>query len=300
MCAKGLKSVQNINFPQWHFFAQAMECPICLEDVGGVPCVCGRKYHAACVYGLLKNGYTCCQSCFARFPPILFLLGSRHGNEVEGSSISAINYAAALTGAKKGHEAIHLLQSVETGCCKSLKTLFYVELGRANLQQGRAVVASRHLRRAVDIAGLVNMKSARVRALAFLCRAYSMQNKYEYAKAIAAIALESSRAMHYTDALYIMHTMADIFWSKGCKEHYTETLRTICSILEEESRDPFARASADVELAIAEGDVGSLRCALRILRKRDDGTVQRAALTLASLNPPAKRLRTKTHPEDMS
>ena len=114
------------------------------------------------------------------------------------------------------------------------------------------------------------------------------------------MALDSAHAMHYTDALYIMHTMADIFWLQGSMERYTETLKTICSILEEESKDPFARASANVELAVAEGDVGSLRCALRILRKRDDGTVQRAAMTLASLNPPAKRLRTKTHPEDMS
>ena len=114
------------------------------------------------------------------------------------------------------------------------------------------------------------------------------------------MALDSAHAMHYTDALYIMHTMADIFWLQGSMERYTETLKTICSILEEESKDPFARASANVELAVAEGDVGSLRCALRILRKRDDGTVQRAAMTLASLNPPAKRLRTKTRPEDMS
>ena len=277
-----------------------MDCPVCLEDVDGVPCVCGRKYHAACVYGLLKNGYTCCQVCFARLPPALFVLGSKHGHEVEGSSMSAINYAAALTGAQKGHDAIHLLQSVDTGCCKPLKTLASIELGRAHLQQGHAIVASRHLRRAVDLAGLMNMKSARVRALAFLCRAYRNQEKYEYATSIAAMALDSAHAMHYTDALYIMHTMADIFWLQGSMERYTETLKTICSILEEESRDPFARASADVELAIAEGDVGSLRCALRILRKRDDGTVQRAALTLASLNPPAKRLRTKTHPEDMS
>ena len=37
------------------------------------------------------------------------------------------------------------------------------------------------------------------------------EEKYKYATSIAAMALDSAHAMHYTDALYIMHTMADIF-----------------------------------------------------------------------------------------
>ena len=77
-----------------------MECPVCLladnVDTDGARCVCGRLFHASCVYALLKNGYKTCPTCFARLPPNLFLLGASHGHSLDGSVLSTINFAARL------------------------------------------------------------------------------------------------------------------------------------------------------------------------------------------------------------
>ena len=77
---------------------------------------------------LRKNGCECCQTCFARFPPSLFLLGVRHGHGVEASDISAINLAAALTGNHQAHDALVLLRSLQPQQLV-LQAVFYVESG---------------------------------------------------------------------------------------------------------------------------------------------------------------------------
>ena len=282
-----------------------MDCPVCLED-GGEPCVCGRNYHAHCVYDLLKNGFECCQTCFARFPPSLFLLGVRHGHGVEASDISAINLAAALTGNHQAHDALVLLRSLQPQQLRLvLQAFFYVEEGRAHLQLESPTRAIRCLRAGISrVLQVAPRGSLHVRALAFLCRAYSKQGNDLKTRETADLVLSLPHKMHYTDAIYTMHTLAEIFQEKGCLDRRLAALGTICEILDEESKDPFEKAHAHAELGCAEATLGINSCfrlakALTTLRKRPRGITARAASSLASQLRPAKRLMRKTHPEEM-
>ena len=136
-----------------------MECPVCLladdVDTDGARCVCGRLFHASCVYALLKNGYKTCPTCFARLPPNLFLLGASHGHSLDGSVLSTINFAAALTGAHRARESLSLLKSIRPVTCTRLRAICSAEMGRAFMQLGSFIMASRHLCSAIAHAILV-------------------------------------------------------------------------------------------------------------------------------------------------
>ena len=104
-----------------------MECPVCLladdVDTDGARCVCGRLFHASCVYALLKHGYKTCPTCFALLPPNLVLLGASHGHSLNGSELSTIDFAAALTGAHRARESLSLLRSIRPVTCTRLRAV---------------------------------------------------------------------------------------------------------------------------------------------------------------------------------
>ena len=109
--------------------------------------------------------------------------------------------------------------------------------------------------------------------------------------------------MHYADAIYILRTLADNFEKKGCEHDRKIVLETICEIIDEEVRDPFAKAAAHADLGMAEASLGidsstRLKLALETLRKRPHIITAHAAACLASQVKPAKRLRRKVHPEE--
>ena len=281
-----------------------MECPVCLEE-GGDPCVCGRKYHAHCLYGLLKNGFECCPICFARLPPGLFLLGAAYAHTVEASDLSKINLAAALTGNGQAHDALVLLCSIQPlGLRMVLQAFFYVEKGRVYLQLESPGRAIRSLQAGIHcILQVAPRGHLHVRALAFLCRAYCKLGDEENTRETARFLVSLPHKMHYTDAIYTMSTLADMFHAKGCLDRHMAALGTICEILDEESKDPFEKAQAHAELGCAEAKLGINSChrlanALPMLRKRPRGVTARAASSLASQLRLVKRLRKKTHPED--
>jgi hypothetical protein len=281
-----------------------MECPVCLGE-GGEPCLCGRPYHASCVYNLLQSGFECCQNCFTRFTPALFLLGARHAAEIVPSPLNAINLAAALTGARKGNEALRILHSIGPQTHPLAKAAFSIEMGRALLQLCSPTRAARHLRFATCCARrAAGGMELYTRALAFLCRAHCDLGDDGGTRMAAAQAFRHTSSLHFTDAICIMRTLADCFQAKGCDHDRKIVLETICEITDVEHKDPFAKAAAHADLGIAEGKLGidsstRLKSALRTLRKRPHIITAPAAACLASQVRPAKRLRGKMHPEDI-
>ena len=277
---------------------------MCLEE-GGEPCVCGRPYHASCLYNLLQSGYECCQNCFARFTPALFLLGARHAVETVPSPLNVINLAGALTGANRAREALVILNDIEPQSSPLVKCSVSIEMGRALLQLCSPTRAARHLRFATCCARrAAGGMELYTRALAFLCRAHCDLGDDDGTRMAAALAFRHTSALHFTDAIYIMRALADCFQSQGCAHDRKIVLATICEITDVEYRDPFARAAAHADLGIAEGKLGidssaRLKSALRTLRKRPHIITAHAAACLASQVRPAKRLRGKMHPEDI-
>ena len=217
-----------------------MECPVCLladdVDTDGARCVCGRLFHASCVYALLKNGYKTCPTCFARLPPNLFLLGASHGHYTDGSVLSTINFAGALTGANRARESLLLLRSIRPVKCTRLRALCSVEMGRALMKLGSFIMASRHLRSAVSHAASHRQNAVKLRAMAFLCRAYCDLGDHDRTKEIAALALNETPKLTATDAVYVMQALADSFLAVGRIDRHVAALRTICEIVVERPR----------------------------------------------------------------
>ena len=222
-----------------------MECPVCLltdnDDTDGARCVCGRLFHASCVYALLKHGYKTCPTCFALLPPNLFLLGARHGHSIDGSVLSTINFAAALTGAHRAQESLSLLRSIRAVTCTRLRAVCSVEMGRALMQLGSLTMASRHLCSAVAHAANHQQNGVKLRAMAFLCRAYCDLEDHDRAKEIAALAFNETPILPATNAVYIMQALADSFLAAGNMERHVAALRAICEILVEHPAVSLAR-----------------------------------------------------------
>ena len=280
------------------------ECPVCLEEGGDEHCSCGRAYHAACICGLLINGYRCCLLCYVRFTPSFFLCGAKFAVEHEETPMNWINLATALTGAGRGHEALQTLTLVRP-TCPLLQTCVLIEAGRAFLQLGSPILAICRLRMGVHFAKQAAAGNLYVRALAFLCSAHSQQGDHRTTREVAALALRHTRKMHYTVAMHIMQTLADSFRATGERLHHKKALETLCSIVNLEVKDPHTVAAAEAELGIAEHalEIDStyrLRAALIVLRKRPHTITLSAAQCLASQARPSKRLRGKTHPEEVA
>ena len=75
-------------------------------------------------------------------------------------------------------------------------------------------------------------------------------------------------------------------------------------VMEKESKDPFCKANAAAELGLAERMIGvdsrtRLGNALKTLRKRASPLTQRVVWEVSSGARPCKRLRKKTHPEEL-
>ena len=144
-----------------------------------------------------------------------------------------------------------------------------------------------------------------MRALAFLCSAHSQRGDHQTTREVAALALRHTRKMHFTIAMHIMQTLADSYRDTGEKLHRKEALETLCTIVMLEVKDPHTVAAAEAELGIAEHglEIDStyrLRTALIVLRKRPHTITLSAAQCLASQARPSKRLRGKTHPEEVA
>ena len=214
-----------------------MECPVCLladdVDTDGARCVCGRLFHASCVYALLKHGYKTCPTCFALLPPNLVLLGASHGHSLNGSELSTIDFAAALTGAHRARESLSLLRSIRPVTCTRLRAVCSVEMGRALMQLGSFVMATRHFCAAVDHAASHQQFDVIFRAMAISCRACCDLGRHDQAQEFAAFALNGTHALPATDALCILQTLADTFLAVGRMEVHVAALRRICEILVE-------------------------------------------------------------------
>ena len=144
-----------------------------------------------------------------------------------------------------------------------------------------------------------------VRALAFLCSAHSQLGNHRTTREVAALALRYTHKMHYTVVMQIMQTLADSYHATGEKLLHKKTLDTLCIIVRTEVKDPYMVAAAEAELGIAEHSVeidstNRLRAALIVLRKRPHIITLSAAQCLASQARPPKRLRRKTHPEEVA
>ena len=279
------------------------ECPVCLEEGGDEHCSCGRAYHAACICGLLINGYRCCLLCYVRFTPSFFLCGAKFAVEHEETPMNWINLATALTGAGRGHEALQTLTLVRP-TCPLLQTCVLIETGRAFLQLGSPILAVRRLRLGIHLAKQTAARGLYVRALALLCSAHCLLGEHQMTREVAALALRHSRKMHYTVAMCIMRTLADSFQATGERTHHKEAMETLCKIVSLEVKDPQAKAAAEAELGIAEHGIEidsthRLRAALMVLRKRPHTITLSAARCLASQVKPAKRMRWKMRPEDV-
>ena len=120
--------------------------------------------------------------------------------------------------------------------CTRLRAVCSVEMGRALMQLGSFIMASRHLCSAVAHAASHQQNGVKLRAMAFLCRAYCDLGDHDRAKEIAALALNETPKLPATDAVYIMQALADSFLAVGSKDRHVAALRTVCEIVVERPR----------------------------------------------------------------
>ena len=119
--------------------------------------------------------------------------------------------------------------------CTRLRALCSVEMGRALMKLGSFIMASRHLRSAVSHAASHRQNAVKLRAMAFLCRAYCDLGDHDRTKEIAVLALNETPKLTATDAatsaVYIMQALADSFLAVGSKDRHVAALRTVCEIV---------------------------------------------------------------------
>ena len=106
-----------------------------------------------------------------------------------------------------------------------------------------------------------------------------------------------------------MRVVARYCIAKGDRSQYARSLRTIYKIVREESPCPVSRATAYLEMKLAEAaacvrDVepaGALQASLRTLRRNSSQPmlVSAASQLLSRRCPPRKRIRCKTHAEEI-
>ena len=188
----------------------------------------------------------------------------------------------------------------------------WLELAAASLAQNRPERATRLLTTALGHILDGRLRTDRhetrfkLQALWGSCRL--AQGRLDEADAALRAALDSSNVAKTGALTFALHTLSRLMAARGRAHQSIDALRAVCELLERECTDPAALAVAQAELGIAEADLGvaeapgHLRSALQVLkRRRHAGTadlVERARRSLGVF--PAKRLRTRTHPEDVA
>ena len=285
-------------------------CPVCLE-VGVEPCTeCGRLYHSKCIGRLLEHGFDSCQCCFIAFSPSLHVKAAEYVVEIDNNSpASQMQLAAALTSARRGAEALRILQSLQTNTVFSepmLKGTLDIEMGRAYLNLAQPKRATRELLSALIVSrgrGLP-LSVLQLRAMALLTRAYFEQEDYDMVHIIAGAAMCQVHRMHHTDAMNILRVVADTYKVQKETSKYRRTLEALHAVVTEESRDALAKATVAAELGIVEHKLGvrsaeRLKPAIRTLRKHKHTLTEPACSAFQEQVRPCKRVLRKTHPEDM-
>ena len=132
-------------------------------------------------------------------------------------------------------------------------------------------------------------------------------------KKFYAAAQHLCSAVHLTTLLRanvaenVMRTIARYFRELGHKHRYVQALRTVYEIVQAEDVDLVRRAAVLLELRVGEAKIGecvvdaAFGNALRLVRasRRHADILQNAATVMSQRIKPARRLRTKTHPEDI-
>ena len=155
---------------------------------------------------------------------------------------------------------------------------------------------------------LVCCPSIYARALILAAKGHLRLGELRLAEGATAVVLGMARHLSLDDCLETMSVCRDIHAARGDRRRLVAALQTIFNIVRDERTDPWEVARARTELLLAKiaheggnaATAAQLGEAVRGLRRRpSDGLAERARVELAGLCRPAKRVRGKTHAEDL-
>ena len=289
-----------------------MRCCICLGSGGraGV-CECrSSRIHITCLADVVWSGRDSCSVCLAAWDEsayltVLEILLNRAEGDEDREAKCQLRLGACLIKAgvfEQGTNAVK--ESLKLRPCVEGQ----LELARAHLAQEEPEKAIEHLKTCFGLLMDGHVRTSQRGAYSKLAALWGScrlaQEQLDQADAALRASLDMSQYADTATVVFALRILAHLLEGHGREKLSMEALRAVCDIAERETTDPAFKALAALELGVKQSRLGMdarerLRSALLVLqRRRHEGSDELIAEARRSLNP-RKRLRARTHPEDL-
>ena len=189
------------------------------------------------------------------------------------------------------------------------KTQYLFEKGRALASLGKYAHAEQcysHALLQIQQAPRANLQHKALVLAGLAASLIDQQKTYMAAHHLCA-ATQLTRSLTASVVEIVMRTIARYFLAIGNKQRHAQALRTVLEIVQSDERDPVRRGIVLIEVRLAEKDIGECTVDLEFARAiktvRASGRYGRdlrdASIVLGAGIKPTRRLRGKTHPEDI-
>ncbi len=267
--------------------------------------------HIPCLADVVWSGHDACSVCLAPWDEGTYIKALEvlldRAETVDDRVKCHLNLGTSLIKAGVFKEGVADVQaSLDLQPCAEA----WLALAEASLDQGQLEEAVQRLTAAFDLVldgrAREDQRKAYSRLAALWGSTRLAQGRLDEAEASLRASLDNSRYAGMETVVFALRTLSRLMEVRGREQISMHALAAVSEVVEKESGDPACRAVAAAELGIKEVALGvdatdRLRSALKVLRRRPHGgsedLVSRARLSLGVL--PAKRLRRRTHPEDI-
>ena len=290
-----------------------MACPVCLSCDGGMrACACSSVVHAKCLSMLIAHGFTRCRQCLQMYNADSLLAVAQHELAEPQTFDRLLKFCSAATSAERPAESLATLALMNPSSLEDFAMArFLCEKGRAMRELSQPAAAEIQFSNACTLLEQAPSASPKHLAVCMIGLATCQIDQRLLRKAATTL----SRACELAPSLpadmgeAVMRAVASYSMARGNKTQFVSALEFINEIVQAESPDPAARAAAFIELETAREmynrmvpDLLIVGKALSILRRSRPQIwlVHSAANMLASHLEPARRLRQKTHPENVT
>ena len=289
-------------------------CPVCLGPGGTVAaCGCNALLHAECLANLIDHKYKRCKVCLASYTDTALLASARYRLTTAPTLQLLLSFVTSATNAGRHEQALSMLRALPyESLPDSSKCQYLFEKGRAH------ALLRMHAEAELNFLQALGMLQDKPRAnpqhkaliLVGLATALLDQKKVYAAAHYLCNVVKLTRFLRASVVESVMRTVARYCLELGNKHRYVMALRTVNQVVEAEEEDPVRRAAVLLEVRVGEALVGdcvidaAFGRALRIVRvsRRYEDLLRDGAIVMSQhiQQQPRKRLRTKTHPEDVS
>ena len=286
-------------------------CPVCLSPGGTVSaCGCNALLHAECLAKLVDHKYKRCKVCLVNYTDSALLASARYRLATEPTLHRLLSFVTHATNAGQHELAQSMLRVLPIDSLPaSSKIHYHYERGRVQVLVGRQAEAEASFLQTLAML----QKGARVNpqhkalTLVGLASVLIDQRKFSMSAHYLCAAIQLTEQLRACVAERVMRTVARYFLELGNSHRYVMALRAVNDIVRAEEVDPVRRATVLLELRVGEAAIGectvdaSFGSALRLVRAshRHVDILQKGANVMSQRIKLGRRLRTKTHPEEI-